>query len=128
MFLLRALGYLWALPHTIIGAIFLLFCKPSWVGWNNGALEVGCERIVGFETTAGQTHGWLVLLKFKSPEEVPSGLRKHEHRHVLQGMIGGPLYLIAYILCFLVLLAWYGDSRKAYEAIPFEKDAREAAQ
>jgi hypothetical protein len=70
-----------------------------------------------------QTHGWITFFRdIKSADDV--GLRVHERTHVIQGMIGGPLYIITYGLLFLVIWAWQRRGwLEAYMSIPYEKQA-----
>lgn len=121
LFVLRILGYIWALPLNVVGVPFFLYGLPfRWIRWDKGILEIGVTKLVGFKTTGGQTHGWVSLYNAPSPEEVRPGLRIHEHWHGVQGMVGGVFYGISYCLFFLVLWAWYRNAQTAYYAIPWE--------
>lgn len=112
--LLRLLGYLWSLPHTIIGVLLaLLYRSRSW-RWSDGALEVVAGEIVrdGRHKTriwgrpAAVTHGCLIIYASADRRETDAGLRVHERVHVTQGMIGGPLYVVAYVGHWLWLLVF----------------------
>lgn len=107
--ILRALGYLWALPHTLIGLLLVPLYRPTRVRWSEGCLEMiagtshGRTRIFG--KPWAQTHGWLI---FYAGEEWWSerSLRVHERVHVTHGFIGGPFYVLSYILHFAWLFAF----------------------
>jgi hypothetical protein len=114
-------GYLWALPHTLVG----LLLWPAYGGrarWRDGCVEIVATRAIWGRPDA-QTHGWIIFLQTEADTR-DVGLAVHERTHVLQGFFGGPLYVVAYVLCFLALWAWQRRSwRDAYAANPFEKQA-----
>jgi len=129
--ILRALGYAWALPMSIIGILvgmtfcwitdgFGARCKES--GWVDGALVI--EHTNPFpgpwKPYVGITLGWVVLLAPGWSGQTVV----HEQAHVRQCKILGPLVLLAYPLCSLVAVMrgghWYRDNW-------LEKQAREHA-
>lgn len=70
-----------------------------------------------------QTWGWLVVYtdaRYRT-EDWAAGLRVHEHVHVFQGFILGPVFAALYGLAFV--MAYLANGRNwytAYRAIPFE--------
>ncbi len=125
-------GYLIALPHTIIGLILaVVYRAHTW------RISAGCIEVIAgtferdgrrvtriFGRPAAQTHGFLIVYADEDAR-ADIEIRVHERVHVVQGMIGGPLYVIAYGLTFLwfylwnVRAGWYA----AYMRIPFERQA-----
>jgi len=122
------LGYIWSLPHTVVGLILSLFYRPTNWRWNEGCIEAIGEDRIWFKPGA-QTHGWLILYRDESARN-NKRLRVHERTHVKQGFLLGPLYVIAYVIHFLYRYTRTGfkDWYTAYEGIYFEKKAREAEQ
>lgn len=122
------IGYLWSLPHTIIGLLLatLVYRSHSW-RWSDGCIECvagtgkdGTTRIFG--RPWAQTHGCLIVYD-TVPHTNTAWLRAHERTHVVQGFVGGPLFVVAYILCFLALLVYHGEYYPAYRNNPFEAHA-----
>jgi hypothetical protein len=140
-YLLRILGYLWSLPHTLIGVLALLTVYfPKSIRWKNGALEVvvrwhliprGLDRTGDGDVddpedfrTGGQTHGIIIFLR---DEEAREGVRlgNHERVHVVQCMIfGGVLYPLMYGLSCGFNLCRGQSMSDAYHNCIFEKRAR----
>jgi hypothetical protein len=130
-------GYLWALPATLIGLALALPNGARRPRWSDGCLELEARRMIG--RPLAQTWGWLIFYTVSIDDAPAIGfrdnyrLRAHERAHVVQGFVGGPLFLIAYAACFVWLylarlddeLEWR-DWRPAYRAIPFERWARAA--
>lgn len=114
-------GYLLTLPNTFIGLILVLLCGARRFRWSQGCLECEAPKLIG--DPLGQTWGWLIA--YKTGHSKNKAMRVHERVHVVQGMIGGPLFMIAYALCFAFYYAcrpsegWY----KAYRRNPFEIQA-----
>jgi hypothetical protein len=123
-------GYLWALPNTLIGLLICIWYRPRSWRWHQGVLTCVAprERVIGHP--GAQTWGWLVIYTHSfyqaGTENNESGLRVHEYVHVAQAFVGGPLFMIAYAITFLVgyfknpSAGW----KPAYRAIPFEVHAR----
>ena len=119
----RCLGFLWALPNSLVGCLFLV---PIWFGgggarWCQGALEVYggfarwfLKRICGAEA---MTLGHVILGRSAHTLDV---CRRHEHVHIRQYCRWGPLFLPAYALCSL--WAWW-QGRHPYYDNWFEKQA-----
>lgn len=122
MRLLRWLGYVWAFPHTLVGFILMPFYGVADWCWRDGCLEVIVKKKMLGDPDA-QTHGWIIFYRnARMGDDV--GLRVHERTHVIQGMIGGPLFVITYGLFFLIAWAWQRRSWfDAYMANPYEKQA-----
>jgi hypothetical protein len=137
MIILRILGTVMALPHTALG--WLLMLIPWWRGtWfpyaprdvrlHNWTVHVIAGRLIpkGMGdrfVTGAQTHGSIIFFRDERAWNRES-LVRHEERHTRQEWLFGPLYVVLYIVCFLVNLVRLRDATAAYEAIPFEKDAR----
>jgi hypothetical protein len=101
--------YLWALPHTLLGLLLCLYYRPHSWRWNQGCLEcIPRTTLIGGKRVGAQTWGWLI---FYRDEEMMARdpLRVHERVHVVQALIGGPLFPIAYGLHFLWLWALWGN-------------------
>jgi len=115
-------GYVLALPNTVIGLVLSLFYGAHHWRWSDGCLEATCKRIIG--NPGAQTHGFVIFYSHNEFRARP-GLRVHERVHVVQGMLGGPLFVLAYGLHFLWLWAWsgFGPWWPAYKRICFERQA-----
>lgn len=122
---LRALGYIWSGLHTFVGFLLALYYWPRSWRISEGCIEaIPRNTIIGGEWVGAQTHGCLIYYKDeKNRNHKP--LRVHERVHVKQGMIGGPLFIIAYVAHWLYL--WrFGKGmpwKDAYYQIWFEKQA-----
>ncbi len=122
-------GYLLLLPMTLGGCALALFVyRATFWRWHDGCLEVvggrhpdGSTRIWG--KPGAQTLGAMIVYADIFQMGRPD-LRVHERVHVVQGMIGGPLFALAYGLSFLAIWVWRRRGWKdAYYAIPFERQA-----
>lgn len=118
------LGYLMLLPMTIIGVLqcLLVYRATSW-RWSGGCIEcLGGKRIWG--KPGAQTLG-LVIVYADSRARGRTDLRVHERVHVVQGMLGGPLFALAYGLTFLWfwIASGFNNWYLAYIKIPFETQA-----
>ena len=138
MMFLMILGYIWALPHTVVGVLLSIFVYRAWGWhWNDGCLVAfgGTFERGGKEVTriwgrpAAQTHGFLILYATQKLQG-KAWLRIHERVHVEQALIGGPFYPLAYGLHFLWNYTFdsvgkYNRPRwkRAYYRIWFEKRA-----
>lgn len=124
MILLRAIGYLWSAPTVLV--TLLVFLLPLWAlrqlgpaGWSLGAWEWEVRAGSFWDRTwapdwAGATLGWAILYA----PGVRAAATVHEHRHVQQSLVLGPLYVPVWLFC----TALYG-----YRNNPLEVDARAAA-
>lgn len=117
-----ALGFVWSLPHTLLGVLLILVYFPREIRWSQGCLEVIPRWIIG--SPGAQTHGVVIFYRDRRTRAwVP--LRVHERVHVVQGMIFGIFYIISYSLFFL--LKWVSQGFRhwavAYMWIPWEKQA-----
>lgn len=115
--LLRALGFLWSMPVTLIGLAYAGFLGPQEGKIRNGCLWIRCSRLpYGFAAT---TQGHVISYVRLSPR-----IETHELRHVAQCDLFGPLILLLYPLCSLVSrlrgTGWYWGNA-------LEADARKAA-
>ena len=129
MFILRLLGYLWSLPQLVVLGLplALIYRAHSWT-WSDGCLEaIGGDRMWG--RPGAQTHGFLIFYRDER-QRGRARLRVHERVHVLQAMIGGPLYTLSYGLHWLWLfaVAFDGDDerprwQRAYYRVWAERQA-----
>lgn len=115
---LRLLGLLWSLPVTLLGLLVAPVCRPfrarreglalalhvRWLWWRVSAVTLGHVILYRLAGGAPRAH-----------------LRRHEHVHVLQCDLLGPLMLVAYPLASLVARLGGGD---AYHDNLFERWAR----
>ncbi len=116
---LVALGFVWALPTTVVGVVcgLLTFQVPRMHG---GALVFdrrgprGLSRLLVSMHRAAMTVGFVIV----SSVPVEGPLLAHERHHVRQAMLWGPLFIPAYLL----LAIPYG-----YRRHPMERSARRAA-
>ena len=116
---LFVLGFVWALPTTAIGLVLglLTFQVPRIHG---GALVFDRRGPRGFAGLLAAMHRAAMAVGFVIVSSVPveGRLLLHEHEHVRQAMVWGPLFIPAY----LVLAVPYG-----YRRHPMERRARRAA-
>ena len=140
MIILKILGWIWTLPHTLFGVLLLLTVYfPKSIRWSEGALDVVVRWHVipeGFDRTGdgdiddpedfrtgAQTHGFIIFYRDKHQRD-RGDLREHERVHVLQCMIlGGVLYPLLYGLSFAINLARGQGTVVAYKNIWFERQA-----
>lgn len=123
--LLRAMGYAWASPTSLIGLICggLTLCTGGTCQRVQGVLEFhgGFSRWLLERTPVGAcaiTFGHVILGRDAA---WLSQLRPHEQVHVRQAEVWGPLFLPAY----LIASGWvWLDGRHAYYDNPFEHAAR----
>lgn len=131
----RMLGWLWALPITLLGLayvfVFSLFGWYSVVGLVDDSLvwqvnENKCPEQLRklWSGWLGHTVGNVVVLR-ESIETNPTTF-VHEAQHVRQCMRMGIFQPIAYGLC-LLFVYWGCPSSNVYYDNPFEIDARRGA-
>jgi len=122
----RLLAYLWALPTTLLG---LLFVPESWISGEvrvvDGVLEVH-GRLTRFflrhctpfcDGASAMTLGHVVLAR---DYRILVETRAHERVHVRQCERWGPLFIPAYLLmCAVTRLR----GLRPYEDNPFEREA-----
>lgn len=124
--LARCLGYVWALPNSVIGAalgIVALACGAR-ARLVDGVVEIGggrlgtlAARLPGSRGFAAITLGHVVLgVSHASLRSV----RTHEHVHVRQYERWGPLFLPLYLGSSLVQLVL---RRRPYRDNRFEREA-----
>ena len=122
----RPLAYLWALPTSLLGLLFVPESLISGeVRWIDGVLEVH-GRLVRFFLThctllrggaSAMTLGHVVLGRDRKLLEAT---RRHERVHVRQCERWGPLFIPAYLVACVVAFLSGG---RAYEDNPFEREA-----
>ena len=114
-----ALGFLWALPTTVIGLVLglLTFQVPRVHG---GALVFDRRGPRGLAWMLVRMHRAAMTVGFVIVSSVPveGRLLTHERHHVRQSMVWGPLFVPAYLL----LAIPYG-----YRRHPMEVRARRAS-
>lgn len=119
--ILVTLGFIWALPGTLVG--LLLLCFSGHKTWRRRGIvfEVQVERFpisLGMDVAA-RTFGCIIAHK----KPMPDRTRRHETRHVIQWFILGPFFYLVYGACSF--RAWArGDHYYVDNAM--EQDAREA--
>ena len=86
--MIRLLGYIWALPNTLVGLLVMLAYIPTSIRWSRGCLEVVPLWIA--DDPGAQTWGWLVIYCHANARD-DAALRVHERVHVKQAFIGGVL-------------------------------------
>ncbi len=130
------LGFLWSLPNTLIGLILakVFYGGRNWE-WFEGTLLVTVERAIG--NPGAQTWGVVICCVGPRNRQVVDSLRPlwdHEYRHVLQGLVFGPLFLLAYGFEWLFRFVFMPGQPKdaprwfrAYWNLSWEKDARRYA-
>ena len=122
MIILKILGWIWTLPHTLFGVLCLLTVYfPKSIRWSDGALDVvvrwnlipkGFDRTGDGDVddpkdfkTGAQTHGFIIFYRDERTSRRES-LRCHERVHVVQCMVLGGV-LSANFLTLVVLPALY---------------------
>jgi hypothetical protein len=129
--MVRFLAYLWSLPTTLLGLLFLLPALVSGGGVQvvDGVIEIHggfvrwfltrCTLLAG--STTAMTLGHVVLGR---DVEALEWTRSHERVHVRQCERWGPLFIPAYLLASLYLKLFRRDL-DAYRDNPFEREAYE---
>jgi hypothetical protein len=119
--MMKILGYIWALPCTLVGLVVALVCLPKGLPrWHDGAIELPVRYCIPRFAIA-QTWGFLILHR----EDYRRSIRIHEGVHVRQYLALGPLFLILYPLASL-LAVMRGDD--AYRGNWFEVQAYNHAE
>lgn len=127
----QMIGYLWALPNTLIGVLLAVLYWPRWIRVTRAggvwAVEATARRrLLGGRWVAAQTHGWLIYYRDPSARSRPENVA-HERAHVRQALRWGPVFWLLYVGHW----AWLRGVRRlsageAYRAIWAEVDARRA--
>ena len=101
--LINILGFIWALPITLIGLLALLTAGwPVSVMFDGWAVVIDVKLPFYVPNMKAVVYGNLVMCR---PDVLFNGnLRKHELEHVRQCNIFGPFIIILYPM--LSLLAW----------------------
>jgi len=126
---MKFLRYIWALPNTLLGLLFVplaLFSKGG-IKIVDGVLEIHGEFVtwflkhcLPFRSYVGALTLGHVVLGYN--REILSVYRRHEHAHVKQYEILGPIFLPVYLAASI--WAWI-RGRGAYEGNYLERKARE---
>jgi hypothetical protein len=127
MFRPRPLIYLWTLPTTCIGLLFVPAALVSGGGMEivDGVLEVHGGLVAAFLRrctplrggASAMTLGHVVIGRSK---DLLDFTRSHERVHVRQAERWGPLFIPAYLLSSAFVFLRGG---RAYEDNPFEREA-----
>jgi len=124
---MRIIVYLWSLPTTMLGLLFvpLAIFTGGAADWIDGVLEIHGPAIRFLLTyctvmrggASAITLGHVVLGRDRQALELT---RRHERIHVRQCERWGPLFIPVYLLAsiFVMLLG-----RRAYMDNPFEREA-----
>ena len=132
----RTLGWMWALPLTLVGFIYATVF--SLLGWyNNRGLkgdallwEVNPDKMPGWlknawKHWAGHTVGNVVVLNGNIDTHRGRITLRHEQEHVRQGMVLGIFLPVFYSMAYFGLK--FCAHAHPYYDNPFEIDARRAA-
>ncbi|HTL28020.1 MAG TPA: hypothetical protein VL282_02315 [Tepidisphaeraceae bacterium] len=132
MFVLRMISYLWALPTTMIGLIFVPLAMLTRGGVHvvSGVIEVHGGAVAVFlrrctllpNGASAMTLGHVVLGRDQS---LLDATRDHERVHVRQAERWGPFFIPAYLTASLVQWA---RGKRAYDDNPFEREAFDRSQ
>lgn len=117
------IGYVWALPVTLIGLALAAFYRCGSYRWIGGVLTCVSPRPM-WGKPAGQTLGWISMYSDET-ERGRDYMRVHEYVHVWQTFVLGPLWLVLYGLFFVAeyVVMGGGDWKPAYRKNPFEAQA-----
>jgi hypothetical protein len=123
----RAMAYLWALPNTLVGLIFLplVLLTGGRASIRDGVLEIcggaadiflrRCTLLKG--GASAMTLGHVIIARDQQCLDMSRG---HERIHVRQCERWGPLFIPAYLLLSMWMLC---SGRRAYLDNPFEREA-----
>jgi hypothetical protein len=125
--MIRLLRYLWTLPTTCIGAIFIPLCLVTGgrVRIVRGVIEV-CGGVVSVLLrrcvpipggASAMTLGHVVIARDQACLDLS---REHERIHVRQAERWGPFFIPAYLIASILVKLRGGD---AYMDNPFEREA-----
>ena len=126
---MKLLRYLWASPYTLLGLFFvpLAFLTKGRMKTVDGVLEIHGGFVTWFLKHGLPVRGYIgaltlghVVLGYN--ENLLSAYRRHEHAHVKQYEMLGPLFLPVYLAASI--WAWLGG-RGAYKGNYLEKKAKE---
>lgn len=126
---MKLLRYIWALPNTFLGLIFVPFALLTRGRMEivNGVLEIHGGFVSWFLKNCLPVRGYLgaltlghVVLGYN--KKLLSTYRSHEHAHVRQYEILGPMFLPVYLAA--AIWAWL-RGRGAYRGNYLERKARE---
>ena len=122
----RVIRYLWALPNTVVGLVFLpaALWRGGGVRIVDGVLEIHGPIVAAMLRrlpipggAAAMTFGHVVLGRNRRALDLT---RSHERVHVRQYERWGPAFIPAYLLTSA--WAWL-RGRGAYHGNPFEREA-----
>jgi hypothetical protein len=123
----RPLAYLWTLPTTAVGLLFVPAALISGGGMQvvDGVLEVYGGLVASFLRSCAPLRGGASAMTLGHvvigrSTDLLDLTRAHERVHVRQAERWGPLFIPAYL--FLSLLVHIRGGR-AYEDNPFEREA-----
>jgi len=126
---MKLLRYLWASPYTLLGLFFvpLALLTKGRMKTVDGVLEIHGGFVTWFLKHGLPVRGYIgaltlghVVLGYN--ENLLSAYRRHEHAHVKQYEMLGPLFLPVYLAASI--WAWLGG-RGAYKGNYLEKKAKE---
>ncbi|HNQ66174.1 MAG TPA: hypothetical protein PK842_05470 [Smithella sp.] len=126
---MKLLRYLWASPYTLLGLFFvpLALLTKGRMKTVDGVLEIHGGFVTWFLKHGLPVRGYIgaltlghVVLGYN--ENLLSAYRRHEHAHVKQYEMLGPLFLPVYLAASI--WAWL-RGRGAYKGNYLEKKAKE---
>ena len=120
----KVLGFLWAIPNTIVGLVAALACRSYPMCWSAKDMAWHCVASKWpSRRFCAITLGCVIV--YRDVYILADGtIVKHELEHVRQGMILGPLHFPIYGLLSLLALVLYCD---IYHANLLEIGARNEA-
>jgi len=126
---MKLLRYIWALPNTLPGLLFvpLALLTKGRMRIVDGVLEIHGGFVTWFLKHCWPVQGYVAALTLGHiilgyDKESLSSFRRHEHAHVRQFEILGPLFLPVYLAASL--WAWL-RGKGAYRGNYLERKARE---
>jgi hypothetical protein len=134
-FLILFFGNLWALPNTIVSAIYLgVFAILGWVkfeSFEQWSIKLSVRPGSGWlwdQMKNGNWAGWSSGAFIVIRDDFINVHRTiiHEERHVLQQYVFGVFQPILYFLASVFIWVFL-RSRHSYYDNPFERDARRSA-
>jgi len=145
MVVVYALGFIWALPATLLFWIF--FCVPQWIKGTFESVEWRKDLSIVWDVANGSDffkkamadwYGFvgganIVVVDApgkveKSPETFAAYIKylKHETRHVYQNYVLGILFYPVYLLIVAFIYLFLKDKHTHHDH-PLERDARKYA-
>lgn len=101
---MRALGFLWCLPLTMVGLLVAAVGKVRFIGYREGCLEFAAlpgglvmQAFASTGTVGGG--GWCGVCCFYAHENPAPRILKHERHHAFQARMLGVAWPLVYLFC-----------------------------